>query len=293
MEERVQEFILYLREVKQLSNNTYISYHQDLEKFLVYLHNNGINSLQKISDVTMNSYILYLEKNNFSTATIARNIVVLKAFFLHLIKHHVILVDPTERLKAPRVEKKPRQTLSVEEVNALLNAPDINSIKGIRDKAMFELLYATGIKASELVELKVENVNFAYNILTCHNAKGERLIPFGNDAKEALDLYLKEARQRLAGLYDHCFLFVNQHGHPMTRQGFWKIIKGYAGEIGIETITPQILRNSFAKHLIANGASVNTVGDMLGYSDHSLAYMYTTDKAARVRDEYMRAHPRA
>ncbi len=292
LEEAVLQFIKYLKEVKEASENTVVSYHQDLEKFLQFLEEQSISSFEQVTETLLYSYVLSLEKKSKSS-TVARNIVTLKAFFLFLVKKRIIDADPAERIKSPKIVKQVPQNLSESDVEILLNAPNIATASGKRDKAMFELLYATGIKVSEMVHLTVGDINLQYNILTCSNAKKQRVVPFGESARAALISYLEEARSELMKDKEHDYLFVNRHGECLTRQGFWKVIKRYATDHGIEHVTPQAFRNSFASHLIENGANVITVGEMLGYSNNSMAYVYAKNKEARVRDEYMKAHPRA
>lgn len=288
----MNEFIAYLQEVKQVSNNTSTSYQQDLHKFLAFLKEHQITKLSKVTETNIYSYILELEKNNRSAATIARTIVSIKGFFSYLMKYRKISIDPSERIKPPKVEKKLPQALSTLQVQSLLESPDLSTPKGLRDKAMFEIMYATGMKASELIELQMDDIDFTHGILICRGTKRDRVIPFGEKANYAVKEYLDNGRVRFVGLQTHSYIFVNQHGKPMTRQGFWKILKEYAALLEINELSPQLLRHSFAMHLIENGANVNVVGEMLGYTDRSLAYVYTDSKNVRVMEEYNKAHPR-
>lgn len=292
MNRQMNEFIAYLQEVKQVSNNTSTSYQQDLHKFLAFLKEHQITKLSKVTETNIYSYILELEKNNRSAATIARTIVSIKGFFSYLMKYRKISIDPSERIKPPKVEKKLPQALSTLQVQSLLESPDLSTPKGLRDKAMFEIMYATGMKASELIELQMDDIDFTHGILICRGTKRDRVIPFGEKANYAVKEYLDNGRERFAGLQTHSYVFVNQHGKPMTRQGFWKILKEYAALLEINELSPQLLRHSFAMHLIENGANVNVVGEMLGYTDRSLAYVYTDSKNVRVMEEYNKAHPR-
>lgn len=292
MRETGAAFITYLRDVKKMAENTLVSYQRDLDKLFDFLEQEKIKTLEEVNETLVNSYILSLEKQGFKSATVARMVVTLNSFFLYLIKNQRITQDPMERIKAPKVKKQPPVNLSTKEIEILLNAPDQTTSSGKRDKAIFELLYATGMKVSELIHLTLDDLNMQYNIVSCIGAKRQRVIPFGEKAKEALQIYLTEAREELLHGKEHRDLFVNRQGMAMTRQGLWKLIKRYAEETGIGNVTPQSLRNSFATHLIANGANVITVGEMLGYSDNSMAYIYVGANEARVRDEYVKAHPR-
>ena len=293
MKSKTNEYISYIKDVKQHATNTCLAYEQDLNRFHLFLSEYGVEDYNQVSDTLLNSYILQLEKQNLSVSTIIRNIVVLKKFFLYLLTNRFIQTDPSEKLNSPKATRQVPTMLSVDEVNTLLNLPDTNTRIGIRDKAIFELLYGTGIKASELIDLKLCDVNFNYNILTCHNAKKERIIPFGGQAREALEHYIKESRDSFLTKGEDDTLFLSQQGSGLTRQGFWKIVKGYGKRMGLIDINPQVLRHSFAMHLIENGANVTTVGEMLGYADTSQAYTYVAAKNVRVREEYMKAHPRA
>lgn len=234
-----------------------------------------------------------MEKENFATSTISRNIATLKAFFNYLYKQGVVKDEPAEKLKAPKIEKKTPEILSVEEITLLLVQPDGNSNKAIRDKAMLELLYATGIRVSELISLKVSDVNIPNGYVRCHTGTKERIIPFGSVAKTALKKYFKNTRDVMVTSKDEDTVFVNCNGRPMSRQGFWKVLKQYARKAGIESdITPHTLRHSFAAHLVENGADLKAVQEMLGHSDVSTTQIYAKITNNRIRDVYAKAHPR-
>jgi integrase/recombinase XerD len=201
--------------------------------------------------------------------------------------------DPTILIKPPSVEKKAPTILTVKQVDELLKQPSGNSIKEIRDKAMLELLYATGIRVSELIRLKVQDVNLKSDYILCNDKGKERVVPFGVMAKQAILRYLSESRVQLLKGNESDFLFVNCSGKEMSRQGFWKIIKLYRERAGImEEITPHTLRHSFAMHLIENGADLTAVQEMMGHSVLSSTQMYANMKNARIREEYNRTHPR-
>lgn len=293
MKSKIAEYIEYIKRVKHHTLNTCLAYERDLNRFHSFLVQAGIEEYERVNETLLNSYILQMEKENLSPSTISRNIVVIKKFFSYLFHNRIIPWDPAEGLKGPKTTHQLPATLSIKEINALLALPDVTTRIGLRDKAIFELLYGTGIKASELIALRLSDVNFNYNILTCHNAKKDRLIPFGTKASEALMQYIKEGRSLFLSKGDTDILFLSQQGCGLTRQGFWKIIKGYGEKLGLHTINPQILRHSFAMHLIENGANVVTVGEMLGYTDASHAYGYIVSSNSKVREEYMKAHPRA
>lgn len=293
MNQDIQNFIQYLHLVKQTSENTEVSYARDLRKMSQYLESQGIIAVGEVTATSLNSYILFLEKEGMKPSTISRSIASMKAFYHYLDREHQLRTNPSELLKAPRIEKKMPVILSLEEVTRLLEQPNGNSPKEQRDKAMLELLYATGIRVSELIALKVSDVNLSMEYLVCTDGHKERIIPFGTVAKEALSRYMQEGRKKLIE-DDTCeWLFTNCSGQAMSRQGFWKLIKSYGKKAGIEAeITPHMLRHSFAAHLVSNGADLKSVQEMLGHSDISTTQIYTQASQSRIREVYLKAHPR-
>lgn len=293
MEEEILGFIVYLHNVKHMSANTEMSYKRDLAKLKGFLEEQGIQGIEKVTPTTLNSYILYLEKKQFAAATISRNIASMKAFFHYLWKEGKVEGDLTEMLKPPKIVRRPPEILTMEEIVRLLEQPGGNSPKEIRDKAMLELLYATGIRVTELISLKDVDVNLSMGYIICRDSNKERTIPFGGKAKEALVRYLEQSRQALLSSRGTNVLFTNCSGKPMSRQGFWKIIKNYAGKAGITAdITPHTLRHSFAAHLVENGADLRSVQEMLGHSDISTTQVYANMNHSRIKEVYARAHPR-
>ncbi len=273
MEGYIADFIIYLQDIKKSSNNTVLSYKRDLAKFFKFVEKQQIKDLTAINSTTLNSYILLLERENFATATISRNIATLKSFFGYLCRQGILTEDPSEKLKAPKIEKKVPGILSINEVTLLLEQPSGKSNKEIRDRAMMELLYATGIRVSELISLKMGDISMQAGYIRCNEGNKERIIPFGSVAKSALKAYLKTARPAMVTSDKEDILFTNCSGQPMSRQGFWKLLKQYAKKAGIESdITPHTLRHSFAAHLVENGADLRSVqGDAwtLGYFHHT------------------------
>lgn len=293
MEKAIDSFIDYLHQEKKTSKNTEMSYKRDLKKVQAFMAGQGVFDVQKMSETNLNSYILYLEKNQFSAATISRNIASLKAFYHYLFREGMVKKDITEKLKPPKIEKKIPGILSTADVVKLLEQPAGSSLKEIRDKAMLELLYATGIRVTELIELKKNDVNLTMGFVICRDLSKERVIPFGNEARSALLKYLEEARPSMIRDEACEFLFANCYGQPMSRQGFWKIVKYYAGKAGItEDITPHTLRHSFAAHLVENGADLRSVQEMLGHSDISTTQIYVGLNHNKIREVYAKAHPR-
>lgn len=294
MKEEIGKFIEYLHVEKQTSKNTEVSYERDLRKMSQYLKWQEIDSVKEVTATSLNSYLLYLEQNGMKPATISRSIASMKAFFAYLYKNRQIVTDPTENLKAPKIEKKLPTVLSTDEMTRLLEQPSGNSPKELRDKAMLELLYATGIRVSELISLKTSDVNLQMEYLNCMDAHKERIIPFGRKAKEALKNYLKDGRPKLVEDEENEWLFTNCSGQSMSRQGFWKLIKFYGGKAGIESeITPHTFRHSFAAHMVGNGADLKSVQEMLGYADISATQIYAQmNQDKKIREVYMSAHPR-
>lgn len=290
----IKSFVTYLRDVKKTSKNTEISYQRDLMQMAAYMAEKGITDVAKVTKTSLNSYILYLEKEGKATTTISRVLASTKAFFHYEFSKGRIKKDPAELIKAPKIEKKAPVILTVEEVNSLLSQPSGKNAKEIRDKAMLELLYATGMRVSELISLKVSDVNLSVGFITCRDGEKERMIPFGKVAKNSLVDYMERARDFMLKGQESPWLFTNCNGKAMSRQGFWKIIKYYGDKADIQAdITPHTLRHSFAAHLLKNGADIHAVQAMLGHSDMATTQMYAAyTQNDRVRDAYSMAHPR-
>lgn len=325
MELWMAEYIKYLQEIKKASKNTIDSYTIDLKQVSVYLEELGVKDFNNVTETNINSYLLSLEKQGISSASINRKLVAIRSFILFAIKRGYIHQDVTERITPPKFEKKQPKGITVSQMEALLNAPDVNTARGKRDKAMLELLYATGMKVSELISLHVEDIVFKFMYVVVREKAGERLLPFGHVAKESLLNYLEERfrvdnknediqnedhienmkvesieeTMKSGGFEEHKEehkeepLFYNRFKEPMTRQGFWKILKEYAKKIGIEEdITPQVIRNSFAIHMLENGADVYSLQELLGHGDISITQRYTSQSVGKTRDVYLRTHPR-
>lgn len=292
MELQIEKYMDYLNHVKHSSENTIASYRRDLLKLYTFCKERGCSDLTLINGTDLNAYILYLEKKGMSQATISRSIASIKSFYLFLLKNGVVKEDYADALKPPKIEKKAPETLTIEEINLLLNQPSRLTPKEIRDKAMLELLYATGMRVSELINLKITDVNLTMSYILCRDVGKERVIPIENIAKVALENYIKSVRENMCN--GSMFLFTNMKGQPMTRQGFWKLIKGYAAKAGIEKdITPHMIRHSFASHLVSNGADLKAVQEMLGHSDISTTQIYLRSRQSKLKEEYDKAHPRA
>ena len=275
MEKEINAFITYLHNVKGTSANTEMSYRRDLEKVLHFMEARGISEAAAVSRQDLADYVKYLEDNHFAAATVSRNVASLKAFYHYMLQEGMVAEDLSESLKAPKIEKKIPEIMSPDEVVRLLEQPAGNSPKAIRDKAMLELLYATGIRVTELITLKLSDVNMSMNFILCRDRNKERIIPFGTAAKNALTRYLDGTRDEMLENKASDVLFANCSGQPMSRQGFWKLIKYYAKKADIKAdITPHTLRHSFAAHLVENGADLRSVQEMLGHSDISTTQIY-------------------
>ncbi len=293
MEKQIAAFISYLHNVKKTSNNTEMSYKRDLEKLCHFMSAEGIQDVKDITAEKLNGYMKYLEDNHFAIATVSRNVASIKAFYHYMLQEGIVTEDVSEKLKAPKIEKKIPEIMSPEEVVRLLEQPSGDSPKEIRDKAMLELLYATGIRVTELITLKVSDVNMQMSFLVCKDANKERVIPFGSAAKSALSRYLNGTREEMMEDKKSDVLFANCSGQPMSRQGFWKLIKYYAKKADIKAdITPHTLRHSFAAHLVENGADLRSVQEMLGHSDISTTQIYANLNHNHIREVYAKAHPR-
>ncbi len=294
MEGLVQKYLNYLEQEKHLATNTLQSYKRDIEQYISYLQE---LSLVRISDTNKSmiiDYLLYLQKKGRATSTISRNLASIRSFYQYLAKNKIIDRDPTIELESPRVEKKLPQILSTQEVELLLEQPKCTDLKGYRDKAMLELLYATGIRVSELINLNVSDINFEIGFVKCNKGNKERIIPIGSLAIKALLDYTNKARKNMIKHSEEKALFVNVNGRRLTRQGFWKIIKQYRNQAKIgKDITPHTLRHSFAAHLLENGADLRSIQEMLGHSDISSTQIYAQIARNRIKEVYKKTHPRA
>lgn len=293
MERTLAEFIAYLHTAKNTSANTEISYQRDLRKLIRYLQEQDICDFVEVTSLDLKAYLSELKNENLASSTISRNIASIRALFQYLFKEGRIKADPSGDLKPPRVEKKMPEILSVQEVDRLLKQPNINTAKGLRDRAMLELLYATGMRVSELIHLQVSDLNLQFGYVICHDTDRERIIPIGNVSKRALVDYMEHGRGYFVKNKTENALFTNCSGRSMSRQGFWKVLKSYAEAAGIyRDITPHTLRHSFAVHMLQNGADIRSVQEMLGHSDISTTQVYLSMNINRMRDVYMKAHPR-
>lgn len=289
----LDQFTDYLLNTKKASANTVVSYKRDLKKYCNFLKQRNVFSCNNIKATDVEDYVDFLRKNGFSDATISRNMASLKSFHGFLHDSGIIRNEITCESKAPKVAKKTPGILSIEEIDSLLGQPSSNKPKHLRDKAMLELMYATGIRVTELISLKVSDVRLKASNIICKEDGKQRIIPFGTATKKALTAYLNYGRPALVKDVNMHLLFTNCNGGELSRQGFWKLIKSYAAKANISTeITPHTLRHSFAAHLIENGADIHTVSEMLGHSDITSTKVYVNMNNTRIREIYEKTHPR-
>lgn len=288
-----QEYERYLAEEKKVASNTLSSYLRDIRQFLHWLDGAGkLPEQVKQSDVE--SYTQFLSSEGKSAATVTRSLASLKSFYSFLIRQGVVEVNPARGLSPAKVERKLPQILTSKEVELFLEQPDASDAKGCRDRAMLELLYATGIRVSELIGLNMDHINLSAAFIRCSGRDRERIIPLYPAAVRALSDYIEHVRPQMIEHPDEQALFVNMSGERMSRQGFWKLIKYYQEKAGIQKeITPHTLRHSFAAHLLENGADLRSIQEMLGHADISSTQIYTQIVSQKLKDVYRKAHPRA
>ncbi|MBU4310941.1 site-specific tyrosine recombinase XerD [bacterium] len=294
MEELIEKFLSYLSVERGLAQNTLLSYGSDLRKYIAFLRKSHILTLGKTTKHEVMTYLLELKDKGLSPTTVARSLVSLKVFYRFLAQEGYLASDPTMNLESPKVWSKLPETLSLREIEVLLEKPDLEDPLGLRDRAALELLYATGARVSELINLKIADANLEVGYLRClGKGKKERIIPLGSHAQEALKNYLDKGRKRLVGEKDAKELFVNRFGNLLSRQGFWKMLKKYAKRVDFEKrITPHILRHSFATHLLERGADLRSIQEMLGHSDISTTQIYTHVDRERLKEIHRKYHPR-
>lgn len=294
MNRMIDNFIRYLSIERELSESTIESYTRDLHQFKKYLDNNYINEYSSINKSIILTYLMFLQKNGKSLSTISRNLASIRNFYNYLLNEGIVKKDPTINIKTPKQQRKLPKILTEKEMNILLEQPDLNTAKGVRDKAMLELLYAAGIRVSELINLKIQDINLDTGYIICLSGTvSERIVPIGKYSIEIISKYLNDFRNQF-NKNNEDFLFLNYHGNKLSRQGLWKIIKSYAKKANIKKkITPHMIRHSFAVHLLQNGADLKSVQEMLGHSDISTTQVYSQLNKSKINDIYKKAHPRA
>jgi integrase/recombinase XerD len=297
MEDQLQDFIHFLIVEKGLAKNTIVSYERDLKSYIKYFSNvEQLKSFNEVERIHIIHFLGHLKEQGKSSRTLARHVASIRAFHQFLLRERVSDHDPSVHIETPKLERTLPKVLNLEEVETLLDSPNLKDHYGIRDKAMLELLYATGIRVSELIGLQTGDVHLTMGFVRCiGKGNKERIIPIGKTALSALENYVNNGRSHFISKKNHDnALFLNHHGKQLTRQGFWKILKKLAQGAGIEKeLTPHTLRHSFATHLLENGADIRAVQEMLGHSDISTTQIYTHVTKTRLKDVYSKFHPRA
>lgn len=293
MERQLKQFFDFLENDKKLSENTLQSYKRDLKQFRKYLESYGLH-YNRVKEEDMENYIKELQEQGKKASSISRCIASIRSFYQFVLKHKKIKNDPTAHLQSPKIEKRVPSVLTSKEVELLLKQPNNEDLKGMRDKAMLEFAYATGMRVTEIISLDVDDINLEEGYAICKGTNKQRIIPLGSLCLKALKAYLEEARDILIKNDEERALFVNINGGRLTRQGFWKIIKYYKDQAHItKDITPHVLRHSFATHLLQNGADLKAIQTMLGHSDISSTQVYMQFQDEGLKNIYRKAHPRA
>ena len=293
MNEQIKLFLKFLQNDKKLSDNTLQSYKRDITQFEQYINENQID-YTKVDEKNVKNYLEYLQNIGKKSSTVSRNLASIRSFYQYCVRTKKVLLDPTNNIQAPKIEKRVPSILTAKEVELLLDQPQDVDLKGIRDKAMLEFAYATGMRVTEIISLNLEDVNFEESYVSCKTGTKQRNIPLGTMSLKALKEYVEEARPYLIKDDNVKSLFVNINGKRLTRQGFWKIVKYYKEQAHItKEITPHVLRHSFATHLLQNGADLKAIQSMLGHSDISSTQVYMQFQDEGIKNVYKNTHPRA
>ena len=292
----VDQYLKYLKEDRKLTGNSLDAYQRDLAGFGKYCQSKGVDDILKVDNTNVVSFLMHLTETGKSPSTLNRKLASIRAFYRYAIEQGWVSTNPAANVKAPKIERKEIEYLTVEEVELLLSMPSDKTPKAKRDKAILELMYATGIKVNELIAANVEDVNLRIGFFTCPGTIGKaRIVPIGRMARMAIEDYLRDARESMIKKNpDERALFVNFYGERISRQGLWKLLKGYGEKAGLEgKITPHILRNSFAVHMVQNGADLKSLQELLGHEDISATQIYLSVMKNRIKDVYDHTHPRA
>ena len=293
MDKQIASFLEFIENDKKLSDNTLQSYRRDVLQYKKYVEENKIN-YAKVKQDDIKTYLQHLQDINKKASTISRNLASIRLFYQYELRNNKVKSDPTEGIQSPKIEKRVPSILTTQEVSLLLDQPKNIDLKGIRDKAMLEFAYATGMRVTEIISLNIDDVNLVNGYVTCKNGSKQRNIPLGTMSLKALKEYIEESRPIMIKSEKEKALFVNINGRRLTRQGFWKIIKYYKEQAHItKDITPHVLRHSFATHLLQNGADLKAIQTMLGHSDISSTQVYMQFQDESLKNVYRNAHPRA
>ncbi len=288
-----QQFEQYLVQTKKVSSNTLSSYLRDIDRYFAYLRSRRLDPLEASSE-QIQKFAQYSQNTGLSASSVTRMMATVRCFYRFAVQQGIMTNSPAQSVHMTKVEKQTPAILTPKEIERFLAQPDISEPKGCRDKAMLELLYATGIRVSELIDLNVEDVNLQLGVVYCRSGKTERMIPIYDEAREAVADYLKRVRGAVILDYREPALFTNMNGSRMTRQGFWKIVKTYTASARInKDVTPHTLRHSFAAHLLENGAQLKDLQEMLGHSDISSTQVYARMMKEHYQSVYSHCHPKA
>ena len=291
----IEQFIDYLKNEKKLAANSLDAYGRDIRDFQQFLSSRGVEDLTGAARDDVTAYLNKLKADGRSPSTLNRKMASIRTFYNYLQDTGVTHENPARGVKTPRVERKELEYLSIKDIDRLLESPD-DSLKGRRDRAILEVLYATGIKVSELIDANLEDVNFRMGFITCYGeSRRTRIIPMGRPARAALEDYVYEVRDQLLGENkEETALFVNYYGKRLTRQGLWKVLKEYGEKSGIkQKLTPNTLRNSFAVHMLQNGADLKSLQELMGHEDIMATQVYLAATKNHIKDVYDRTHPSA
>ena len=293
----LEDYIHFLKVERQLAENTITSYSRDLNDYIEFIGGANLETIDAVTRQTILTYLQLMNEQGKSARTVSRHISSIRSFHQFLLREKVTTNDPTVHLELPKIEQKLPRVLSMEEVDKLIAAPDQSKPQGTRDNALLEILYGTGMRVSELIDLDLDDIHLSMGFVRVFGKGGkERIVPLGNKAIESCTRYVNEARPKFVEKKQgtHDALFVNMRGGRLTRQGCWKLLKGHAMSAKLQKkLTPHILRHSFATHLIENGADLRAVQEMLGHADISTTQIYTHVSRARLKEVYVKFHPRA
>ncbi|MBQ2867535.1 MAG: tyrosine recombinase [Firmicutes bacterium] len=295
MDETLRQYTEYLEKEKKMAVNSRMAYEGDVEELHTFLRERGNDQPLTASNTDLVAWMLKLKNDGRSGSTLNRKLAAVRGYYSFFIKQGMISVDPTENIKSPKVKRKEIEYLTVEEVEHLLEQPD-DSKKGIRDQALLELLYAAGLRVTEAANANVTDLNLRIGFITCSGEHGKaRIVPLGRPSREAIEKYVYDIRPQILGEKDDDgALFLNTNGSRLTRQGVWKILKEYAKKAGLENrLSPQTLRNSFAVHMVQNGADLKSIQELMGHEDLAATQIYLTVTKNRIKEVYDRTHPRA
>ena len=284
----------YLKNERKMSANTVQAYLRDIRHFADFTGSRGLGDVAEASNADVVAYLMNLKTAGRSRSTVNRKLASIRIYFDFLQREGLVKINPADDIKSPKIEKREIEFLSIEEIERLLSLPD-DTHKGIRDRAILELLYATGIRATELIQMKTADVNLRMGFVKCDGTHSKaRIIPMGRLCRKAMEDYMLDVREKMLRGKESDVLFVNYIGEPLTRQGLWKVMKEYGEAAGLNiSLTPQIIRNSFAVHMLQNGADVKSLQELMGHEDIAATQAYLAVTKNRIKDVYDKAHPRA